>query len=449
MLFMDSGETRAMTNLKRELPNWRGIGGRTPRVSASRRGVDKLLAIEDKLFTAPHLRFYGAGIVAALLLGCLLSWVANQADWVIRSDGTLSSTDFCWIWVASKFAASSDPSGLFDHAMLEAAHNTYYAPGECFYIPQFVYLPNFLFLIYPLGFMPYLTAFSVWIIGTLLLYLVTVYLITPRPATVIIALTSAAALKNIQHGHAGFVVAALIGLSLVSIERRPWLSGLFLGLLTCKPQYGALFPAALLVSRNWRVIVSAAATTIVLGVAAGVAFGFQGWPAFIDSLFDRNAGLSPDGRVELALQSVYRLVTWLGGTAGVSWTIHLIVAAALILAIAAIWAKPRPHSLKAAALCIAAVMFTPYVLAWDLCIVSVAAAFFVRDGLSRGFLPGERIVMLLCWAGLFSPVTPIAPLICTALFLLVVRRIVAGGKLDRAREPGPGDFLAMKPVPVD
>jgi len=110
--------------------------------------------------------------------------------------------------------------------------------------------------------------------------------------------------------------------------------------------------------------------------------------------------------VELALQSVYRLVHWLGRTVRVSWTVHLAVAAALVLAYAQSGPSRLPYSLKAAVLCIAAVMFTPYVLAWDLCILSVAAAFLVRDGLSRGFLPGERVVMLLCWAGLFLPDDP-------------------------------------------
>ena len=187
-----------------------------------------MLVIEGKLFTERHLRLYGSSVGVALLLGCLLSWVVSQADWAVRPDGSLPSTNFGWIWVSSKFAASSDPSRIFDHVMLAAAHNADYRPGECFYIPQYVYPPTFLLLIYPLGFMPYLTAFTVWMVATLLLYLATVYAIISRPATVIVALTSAAALKNIQHGHAGFVIAGLIGLSLVFLERRPRLSGIFL-----------------------------------------------------------------------------------------------------------------------------------------------------------------------------------------------------------------------------
>jgi len=38
------------------------------------------------------------------------------------------------------------------------------------------------------------------------------------------------------------------------MEGRPWVSGIFLGLLTYKPQLGVLFPLALLASRSWRAL---------------------------------------------------------------------------------------------------------------------------------------------------------------------------------------------------
>jgi hypothetical protein len=132
-----------------------------------------------------------------------------------------------------------------------------------------------------------------------------------------------------------------------------------------------------------------------------------------------------------------------------SWAAHLAVAATLALTIWVIWAKQIPLALRAAALCIGSVLFTPYVLHYDLCILSIAAAFLVGDCLARGFLPGERIVMLLCWAGLFLRATPIAPIICAALLPLVVRRIVAGRALDSSAGIGTRQFFEMKPVARD
>jgi len=102
----------------------------------------------------------------------------------------------------------------------------------------------------------------------------------------------------------------------------------------------------------------------------------------------------------------------------------LAAASTAAVTICAIWTKPIPHPLKAAALCIGSVMVTPYVLGYDLCILSVAVAFLVKDALSRGFLPGERAGMLMCWAGLIFLMAPLITVtICLVLFFLLARRI--------------------------
>jgi hypothetical protein len=120
-----------------------------------------------------------------------------------------------------------------------------------------------------------------------------------------------------------------------------------------------------------------------------------------------------------------------GASAYISWTAHLVAAAIVAATISAIWTKPIAHSLKAAALCIGLVMITPYVLGYDLCILSIAVAFLVKDALSRGFLPGERIAMLMCWAGLILLLVPLIPIIiCVVLLFLISRRILAYSQKD-------------------
>ena len=109
------------------------------------------------------------------------------------------------------------------------------------------------------------------------------------------ALTPLAVPVNALLGHNGFLTAGLIGLSLVFVERRSWLSGILFGLLTYKPQFGVLFALSLLASRNWRTLSSATASSVAIGVASAAAFGFPGWPLFIDLLHHRNSNLSADG----------------------------------------------------------------------------------------------------------------------------------------------------------
>jgi hypothetical protein len=404
-------------------------------------GWRKLLAIEERVFTRHNLRFYGAGLIVASVGAALLAWALGRGEWAILPSGKLGEIDFCWIWMSGVFAVSSNPARIYDPSLLSAAQDTFFGPGKCVFY-YFDYPPTSLLLTYPLGVLPYLVAFVVWVLVTLCLYLTAVYKIVPHPVALIVALAPAAVLKNIQLGHNGFLTAAMIGLSLTFMERRPWVSGVFLGLLTYKPQFGVLFPLALLASRNWRALAGATAASLALGVMAAVAFGYQGWPAFILSLLGRNSSLSPDGEVELNLQSVYGLLHWVGTSGTIAWTVQLSIAVVVTAAVCVVWAKPIPYSLKAAIVCVGAVTVSPYLLAYDLCILSIAVAFLVKDGLSRGFLPGERTGLLICFAGLFPVATPVAPMICAVLFSLIVRRIVAWrhGPLTPSRE---GSALAV------
>jgi arabinofuranan 3-O-arabinosyltransferase len=399
-----------------------GSGRKSSRYAGVALCWSKLLKIEDRIFTEPKLQVYGFGVawVWTIFVGSLLF-----NGWIIGNDGRSQSLDFCWIWLSGKFAVSSTPVLVYDPAAFTAAKGAFLGTGECNFL-HFGYPPTFLFFSYLFGLLPYISAFAVWLVATIVLYLGAVYAIIPRPAAVTAALTPAAVPLNVLLGHNGFLTAGLIGLSLACVERRPWLSGIFLGLLTYKPQFGILFPFVFLASRNWRVLASATAISVLLGVSAGIEFGYQGWQSFIDLLHSRNSTLSPDG-MELALQSFYGLFHWAGASVWLSWTVHLAVTIVVAIAVCVVWTKPISQSLKAAILCIGVVMVTPYLLQYDLCILSIAVAFLVKDGLARGFLPGERTAMLICVAGLllwFAQI-PISPVICVVLLFLTARRIAA------------------------
>jgi hypothetical protein len=57
--------------------------------------------------------------------------------------------------------------------------------------------------------------------------------------------------------------------------------------------------------------------------------------------------------------------------------------------------------------------------------------------------------MLLCWAGLFFPAIPVAPIICAALLSLVIRRIVAHRRVSRAAVPAADNNFEMTAIVGD
>jgi arabinofuranan 3-O-arabinosyltransferase len=208
----------------------------------------------------------------------------------------------------------------------------------------------------------------------------------------------------------------------VFMERRPWLSGILLALLTYKPHFGLLFPIALLASRNWRVIGSTISAAVVLGALAAIAFGYEGWTSFIHALTDRDSGLGPPG-VEMRLQSIFGLFQLVGARAWISWSAQLVVSVMVAIYIWTIWAKPISFNLKAAAICAGILLVTPYALFYDLCILPIAGAFFLKEGLSRGFLPGERTGIFICWLLLCPMTWRFGPMVSAVLLFLIARRI--------------------------
>jgi hypothetical protein len=398
-----------------------------PPLSGSAPYSRKLFNIEERIFTERNLRLYGSGLLIAVVVALILLWWGKvRGNGVVSRDGTLGTIDFCWMWVSSKFAASSDPGAIYDPVAVKALYAKLFSPGSCLFGDyQYIYPPTFLFFIYALGFVPYLAAFALWVIATLFVYEVAIYAIVRRPVAMIAALAPFPVVKNIQLGHNGFLTAGLVGLSLVFVESRPWLSGIFLGLLTYKPQFGVMFPLALLASRNWSALVSATATSLILAAAAAIAFGYQGWLSFPATLFNLNSGLSPDAGIYIRLESVYGVLHRAGASDALAWLVQAGLVVLLAAWIWTVWAKPVPHILKAAILCIAAVLVSPYVLHYDLCVLSIAVAFLVSDGLVRGFLPGERVLMLACFLGLFLIAEPVGPMICGTLLCLAARRIGA------------------------
>ena len=100
-----------------------------------------------------------------------------------------------------------------------------------------------------------------------------------------------------------------------------------------------------------------------------------------------------------------------------------------------IWRRPLPYELKAAALAAAALLATPYLLAYDLVIAVVPAAFLIRLGLMGGFLPGERLVLLGAFMILLAYVFPVGPFVFAALLALVLRRALVRPFADASVAP--------------
>ena len=73
------------------------------------------------------------------------------------------------------------------------------------------------------------------------------------------------------------------------------------------------------------------------------------------------------------------------------------VTVALGAALVWVWRSAAPYPLKAAALCLAAILATPYTFDYDMMVLAPAIAFLAAESFTRGFGPWEKTALAALW----------------------------------------------------
>ena len=351
--------------------------------------------------TRERVRLVATILLIASVAG--LAWLVVTAHGVIDRQGRPLGTDFSNVYAAGTYVRDGNPVAPFDPPQQYAREQALFGKATPFY--GWHYPPYFLFVASLLAEMPYGAALTAWQAGTLALYLLIVWrIVSPSPGDakqrdlLLLALAFPAVLINVGHGQNGFLTAALMGGALVALPTRPTLAGILFGLLIYKPQFGLLIPLALLAGAQWRAIAAAVTTIALLTLITTLVFGPQVWPAFLASTeYSRAVVLEQGDTGWHKIQSLFSWARMWGASIPVAYALQGVLTAALGLAIVRLWRSAAPHALKAAALCLAAILATPYTLDYDMMVLAPAIAFFVADGLGRGFRPWEKTALAALW----------------------------------------------------
>src|SRR5262249_47433894 len=131
------------------------------------------------------------------------------------------------------------------------------------------------------GLIGYFPALFAWVSASLLAFTLAGRREVSDLRILAIVLISPAALLCFMSGQSSLLTTAALLTVFASLDRRPILAGVLIGLLTVKPQLVILFPFALVASGRWRVFFSAAVTALAL-VAASIAIGgIAGWHDYV------------------------------------------------------------------------------------------------------------------------------------------------------------------------
>jgi hypothetical protein len=372
-------------------------------------------------------------IPAPLLNACFVLFVIHAAFfpaawlahwWIYDANGLGMPVDFVNVWSAGRLALEGHPALAWDWDVQKRLQVELL--GQSF-IGHFAwhYPPPFLFVAAFLAQFPYAVAFMGWVSISLVPYLVAMRAIVGRPFGWLLAAAFPVVLTNTLVGQNGFFTASLIGGMLVLLPTRPVLSGICLGLLSYKPQYGLLFPLVLIAASQWTVFFTAGIVAVAMAALSWLAFGTESWQAFLHWLPMFSQAFLTEGRAPWGkMQSIFALVRYCGGSETLGWAFQWAMIVTVATALVLLWRSRACYSLKAAGLATGTLLVTPYLFLYDVMVLAIAVGFLVRVGLSDGFRPYELpalglMAFLLMFYPLFgAPTGFAATLIVTSLIAM-------------------------------
>ncbi len=372
-----------------------------------------------------RIRAYGL-LLLALEAVTFLFLVAGTHGWIVPLKRP-TTTDFASFYAAGALADDGTPALAYDQAAHQAAEERATEPGieyQFFYYP-----PAYLLLCAAFARLPYLLAFIAFELLTLALYLWVARATLPAQgwATWLPLLAFPSIFWTLGLGQNSFLTAALLGLGLLLLARRPTLAGLALGLLCYKPHFGLLVPVALAAGRHWRAFAAAAAAVLAMIGLSLLLFGWETWEGFI-RLATGSYATYQSGRIDFAgFVSPFGAVRLLGGGPALAYVVQASATIAVAALVAWAWWQRLSLPVRAAMLASGTLIAIPVVLLYDLMTAFIAMLWLIRLGQACGFRPWLKtglaaifIVPLVSRNIGTALHLPLAPLAAVALFALAV-----------------------------
>jgi len=337
----------------------------------------------------------GGALFALTLLTyfCTTSWT-----WPFpRDKATLVlGRDFLNLWMYGRAVFDGEPARFYDVATYNDALASLLGhgyPGQNWPNP-----PTALVVMAPFGWLAYFPALIAWFAIGLLAF----YLAGRREVSdlriLAIALISPAALLCVISGQSSFLTTAALLAIFASLDKRPLVAGVLIGLLTVKPQLGLLFPFALIASGCWRVFLWAAVTALLL-IAASVALGGEvSWHDYIVKALPLQREVLADsaGTAMPYHPTVFmNLRGVLGNKVGEAIQLAFAVAAVGTVAVAFRYRWDADPRLLRALFLACTVCASPYMGAYDLLPLTFAAVALLAAGQLDA--TGRRLAQLVFW----------------------------------------------------
>ena len=320
--------------------------------------------------TAPHTAARDSFFKLALAIGVLV--VGLEVGYLLYSPlpydpvGYLVGRDFVNTWVGGELALTREPQAHF----AVDAYNGLLAEkfGGRYPLHIWSYPPHFLLFTWPFALMPYMTAYVLYCVAGMLVYLVVVADGERRIDHLVLLALAPAVTVNIWCGQNGFWTTALLIGGLIQLDRRPAVAGVLFGVLSIKPQLGVLLPLMLVLTARWRAILFAAMTVAILLALATLAFGASVWTAYLHDAMpvQTNVFLRDYENFMTHMPTAFMNARVAGLSLPVAACLQAVLSLASVTAVVWTFRRSRDADLSNALLVTATFVVTPYAFNYDM-----------------------------------------------------------------------------------
>lgn len=323
-----------------------------------------------------------------------LSWGTNKLDYSYYS-AAVRSWDFSNLWMGTTLARDHKLETVFDpiayRNYLKTHLNPYTDSQEWSYPPPML-LVGLPFIHYPID-----EAHLYWLVSTWLLLLIATVLTRCSLLSIGLAVLGPTVLVNAMLGQNGVLTVCLLLVGFALARPRPIIAGIFFGMLLIKPHIALLAPIAMLATRNYRAILSAVGTMMLIALATTLVFGSDVW-----TLYWRYTLPTMQGIMNAPFPQPYHAGAVTVFTLARAYGAAIIPAqifqwAVTLLTIAVTWKLWRDQrytrDFTIGFTLILSSLATPYLWAHDLMLVQVGTALMAHRRLPLGTL----LIILFLW----------------------------------------------------
>ncbi|NTW56047.1 MAG: DUF2029 domain-containing protein [Chlorobiaceae bacterium] len=382
-----------------------------------------------------RLSFYPPIFLIFFFLIGLGSWLMSKN--MVDLNGIALGGDFIAFWAASYLALTGHAQDVFNTSVLFKAQQIAVPASQQGYL--WLYPPTFFLMILPLALLPYKAAYWAFMLSTLGACLLVLQRIVHGKTAMWCIAAFSGLWVNLLCGQNAFLTATLAGAALLSLERRPVLSGLFIGLLAIKPHLAVLFPVALIAIGAWRALITAAVTAFTFTTIGTITLGTTVLWRFLSNLGYARF-LLENGLIHWSnIPTLFAFGRLIGIPVPWAYVLHFVIALGAVTVLWYVWRHCQDWKLRSAALMTATFLVSPYVVTYDLVWIAFPIAWLASSGQDKGWLPGEREVLVAAWLLplLMIPIpgvppVPFGPLVLCSLLWITFRRSATSSMTEAA-----------------